>query len=189
MYMAGTTADGEHFPTASKLPCLNNQKVVQAACAHSAVFALADTGRVMAWGRCASGLLGMTSRVAVFSPKALKFLTAGPSPREVAVRFLAAGVHHCAAISDGVLLSLLECACSKHPPYRHQVLPVAVPIVYASLGQDSTPRALYHIHRNCRVLSSDSNAHRVMLCCRQFIVHLGRWSIWPIRAWQYGQLL
>jgi hypothetical protein len=101
MYMAGTTADGEHFPAAQKLASLNNQKVVQAACAHSAVFALAETGRVWAWGRCASGLLGMTSRVAVFSPKALKFFTSGPSPREVAVRFLAAGVHHCAAISDG----------------------------------------------------------------------------------------
>lgn len=120
MYMAGTTADGEHFPTAAKLPCLNNQKVVQAACAHSAVFALAETGRVLAWGRCASGLLGMTSRVAVFSPKALKFLTSGPSPREVAVRFLAAGVHHCAAISDGVALRRLivaspECVrCRVH---------------------------------------------------------------------------
>lgn len=117
MYMAGTTADGEHFPTAAKLSCLNNHKVVQAACAHSAVFALADTGRVMAWGRCASGLLGMTSRVAVFSPKLLKFLTSGPSPREVAVRFLAAGVHHCAAISDGA--PSLLCLGASVQPHVH----------------------------------------------------------------------
>jgi alpha-tubulin suppressor-like RCC1 family protein len=101
--MAGTTVDDEHFPTAQKLASLHSHKVVQAASAHSAVFALAESGRVLAWGRCASGLLGMTSRVPVFSPKTLSFLTSGPSPRRVAVRFLAAGVHHCAAISDGTL--------------------------------------------------------------------------------------
>jgi hypothetical protein len=171
IYAAGTTADGEHFPNAVRLQGLYNYKCVQVVCAHSAVFVLTDTGRVVAWGRCASGLLGLTARAAVYSPKVLKFVTAGLSPREVQIRYISAGLHHCAAVSDGKLTLALAFGDDVQRPWR------CMP--RRSYKQSGSFLHLHHLNVYFTTRSY----------CRHDALYLGRWSLRPLGPREYGQLL
>lgn len=110
VYAYGTTADGETFASVTRLQGLLNHKCRQITCGHSATFVLTSSGTLLAWGRCASGLLGTTSRASIFSPKLIKFVQPGVSPRELRMRSISAGMHHAAAVSDGARLPLsLQC--------------------------------------------------------------------------------
>jgi len=112
VYAVGTTSDGETFATVTHLQGLMNYVCKQVTCGHSATFVLTSKGTLLAWGRCASGLLGTTSRASIFSPKLIKFMQPGVSPRELRIRSISAGMHHAAAVSDGASLT----CCRKNVP-------------------------------------------------------------------------
>lgn len=104
VYAFGATADGETFATVTRVQGLLNHKCRQITCGHSATFVLTSNGTLLAWGRCASGLLGTTCRASIFSPKLINFMQPGVSPRELHMRSVSAGMHHAAAVSDGACL-------------------------------------------------------------------------------------
>jgi hypothetical protein len=103
-----------HVPTL--VPGLDGYCVQQVTCSQGATIALALGGKLLTWGKSASGVLGQAGAVTSYSPTLLqKFHVIGMCCREILFQSIAAGPYHCAAISVGVILAL-SASRTQHSP-------------------------------------------------------------------------
>lgn len=102
MYSWGVLPSGEEHRVPTPVPGLDGYAVQQIACAQGATIALALGGKLLTWGKSASGALGVAGAVSFYMPTLLQsFHVNELVEREVLFSAVAAGPFHCAALAEG----------------------------------------------------------------------------------------
>lgn len=105
VYMLGGPGDEPGIPAA--VPGFDGYTIRAIACSQGATIALALGGKLLTWGKSASGTLGVAGAVSHFLPTLLQsFHVNDTVEREVSFTAVAAGPFHCAAISEGARRAL-----------------------------------------------------------------------------------